>query len=765
MKKLFLTLAAIAAVLPVAAQPKLTKDNIDEVLAAMTLEEKATLVVGSGWGSMIAGITGGSQILVSGAAGTTQAIPRLGIPNTVLADGPAGLRINPTRPGTAQTFYCTGFPVGTAIASSWDVELVEQMTRAMGNEVLEYGVDVLLAPGQNIHRNPLCGRNFEYFSEDPVLSGKISAAYVKGIQSNGVGVSIKHFAGNNQETARDHNDARISERALREIYLKNFEITVREADPWTVMSSYNKINGSYTQQSYGLLTKALREDWGFGGIVMTDWGAKDGTVDAVKAGNDLMEPGMPFETQRIIDAVNDGSLDIKDLDRNVRRMLEYIVRTPRFNGYKYSDKPDLKAHAAAARAAATESMVLLKNEGAALPLEGVKNIALFGATSIDFVAGGTGSGNVNKAYVVNMEQGLENAGFTLDPVLKDFYRKYVDFAKINPKEIPLGGNGILLGEAKVEEAAVTKAFIEGRVAANDMAVVVIGRNSGEGADRTVENDFDLSATERELLVNVCNAFHLAGKKVIVVLNIGGVIETASWKVMPDAILLAWQPGQEGGDAVSDVLTGKVNPSGKLPMTFPLQFTDHKSSYNFPLGNEPSGASAFSFMGDNTRSSVNHVDYTEYEEGIWVGYRWFDSFGKAVSYPFGFGLSYTSFDYGKPVVKVDKDGNVTASVTVTNTGKVAGKEAVGLYVSAPAGGLEKPARELKAFAKTGLLAPGESQTLYFSVDAYGLASFNEEANRWETAAGTYSFGFGRSVADIPVSSKAVIKKALSFSVSE
>lgn len=765
MKKLFLTLAAIAAVLPVAAQPKLTKDNIDEVLAAMTLEEKATLVVGSGWGSMIAGITGGSQILVSGAAGTTQAIPRLGIPNTVLADGPAGLRINPTRPGTAQTFYCTGFPVGTAIASSWDVELVEQMTRAMGNEVLEYGVDVLLAPGQNIHRNPLCGRNFEYFSEDPVLSGKISAAYVKGIQSNGVGVSIKHFAGNNQETARDHNDARISERALREIYLKNFEITVREADPWTVMSSYNKINGSYTQQSYGLLTKALREDWGFGGIVMTDWGAKDGTVDAVKAGNDLMEPGMPFETQRIIDAVNDGSLDIKDLDRNVRRMLEYIVRTPRFNGYKYSDKPDLKAHAAAARAAATESMVLLKNEGAALPLEGVKNIALFGATSIDFVAGGTGSGNVNKAYVVNMEQGLENAGFTLDPVLKDFYRKYVDFAKINPKEIPLGGNGILLGEAKVEEAAVTKAFIEGRVAANDMAVVVIGRNSGEGADRTVENDFDLSATERELLVNVCNAFHLAGKKVVVVLNIGGVIETTSWKVMPDAILLAWQPGQEGGDAVADVLTGKVNPSGKLPMTFPLQFTDHKSSYNFPLGNEPSGASAFSFMGDNTRSSVNHVDYTEYEEGIWVGYRWFDSFGKAVSYPFGFGLSYTSFDYGKPVVKVDKDGNVTASVTVTNTGKVAGKEAVGLYVSAPAGGLEKPARELKAFAKTGLLAPGESQTLYFSVDAYGLASFNEEVNRWETAAGAYSFGFGRSVADIPVSSKAVIKKALSFSVSE
>ena len=763
MKKIFMTMAAIVLVLPMMAQPKLTKDNIDEVLAAMTLQEKATLVVGSGWGSMIAGITGGSQILVSGAAGTTQAIPRLGIPNTVLADGPAGLRINPTREGTKATFYCTGFPVGTAIASSWDVELVENMTKAMGNEVLEYGVDVLLAPGQNLHRNPLCGRNFEYFSEDPVLSGNISAAYVKGVQSNGVGVSVKHYAANNQETARDHNDAQISERALRELYLKNFEITVRKASPWTVMSSYNKVNGEYTQQSYKLLTKALREDWGFTGIVMTDWGAKDGTVDAVKAGNDLMEPGMPFETQRIIDAVNNGTLPMADLDRNVRRMLEYIVRTPRFNGYKYSDKPDLKAHAKVARAAATESMVLLKNDGGVLPLEGVKNVALFGATSVDFVAGGTGSGNVNKAYVVNMVQGLENAGFKLDESLKDFYQKYVDFARINPKDIPLGGAGILLGEAKVDEAPVTRAFVESKVAGNDLAIVVIGRNSGEGADRQVEDDFDLSATERSLLSNVCNAFHLAGKKVVVVLNIGGVIETASWKAMPDAILLAWQPGQEGGDAIADVLTGKVNPSGKLPMTFPVQFTDHRSSYNFPLGNEPSGTSAFSFMGDNTRTTVNHVDYTKYEEDIWVGYRYFDTFGKEVSYPFGFGLSYTSFEYSKPTVTVAKDGTVTANVLVTNSGKVAGKEAVGLYVSAPAGGLEKPAKELKAFAKTRLLAPGESQVLSFKVTPYELASFNEAANRWEAAAGTYTFGFGRNVSDIPVQFKATVKAAQTFSV--
>ena len=290
----------------------------------------------------------------------------------------------------------------------------------MGDEVLEYGVDVLLAPGMNIHRNPLCGRNFEYFSEDPVLSGKIAAAYVRGVQSNGVGTSVKHYAVNNQETNRLENDARVSERALREIYLKNFEIAVRESDPWTVMSSYNRLNGEFTQQSHFLLTSVLRNDWGFKGIVMTDWGNKAGTVTAVKAGNDLMEPGAETEIVRILDAVRNGSLPIEDLDRNVRRILEYIVRTPRFNGYQYSEKPDLAAHAKVALDAAGESVVMLRNE-VALPLEGEEKVALYGISSVDFIAGGTGSGNVNKAYVVNMRQGLENAGFQLDKDLVDFY--------------------------------------------------------------------------------------------------------------------------------------------------------------------------------------------------------------------------------------------------------------------------------------------------------------------------------------------------------
>ena len=756
--------AAFCAV-QLSAQPKLTADNIDEVLEAMTLEEKAALCVGSGWDSML-GITSSSDVLVSGAAGTTRAIERFGIPMTVNADGPAGVRINPTREGDSRTYYATGFPVGTAIASSWDTELVEHMTSAMGNEVLEYGVDVLLSPAMNIHRNPLCGRNFEYFSEDPVLAGKISAAYVRGVQSNGVGTSVKHFAVNNQETNRAENDSRVDTRALREIYLKGFEITVKEAQPWTIMSSYNKLNGEYAQQSHDLLTKILRDEWGFDGIVMTDWGNKEGTVKAVAAGNDLMMPGSTVEVQRIVDAVKSGELSEADLDRNVRNMLKFIVKTPRFNGYKYSDAPDLKAHAAAARAAATESMVLLKNDGGVLPLKGTETVAMFGISSVDFVAGGTGSGNVNKAYVVNMVQGLENAGFTLVEDIKDFNQKYVDFQKINTRLNSTNGPSILLGDAKMPEAPLSREVINAQVDKSDLAIVVIGRNSGESADRRVDDDFNLTATERQLITDVTAAYHLAGKKVVVVLNIGGAIETASWKNMPDAILCAWQPGQEGGDAVADVLTGKVNPSGKLPMTFPMDYMDHPSSLNFPTGYEQQAATMFNTFGFvTTAPEVKNVDYTDYDESIWVGYRWFTTQDKEVSYPFGYGLSYTTFEYSKPSVKLDRDGNLTATVTVTNTGSVAGKEVVEVYVAAPAGGLEKPARELKAFDKTDLLEPGASQTLSFTLTPYELASFNIDANEWQTAAGSYTLYFAKNANDTATSAKVNVRKASSFEVTD
>ena len=765
MKKTLLLLGAAACATQLSAQPKLSADNVDEVLKALTLEEKAALCVGSGWDSML-GITSSSDVLVSGAAGTTRAVERLGIPMTVTADGPAGVRINPTREGDSRTYYATGFPVGTALASSWDTELVENMTKAMGNEVLEYGVDVLLSPAMNIHRNPLCGRNFEYFSEDPVLSGKISAAYVRGVQSNGVGTSVKHFAVNNQETNRAENDSRVDTRALREIYLKGYEITVKESQPWTIMSSYNKLDGEYTQQSYDLLTKILRDEWGFEGIVMTDWGNKEGTVKAVAAGNDLMMPGSTVEVQRIVDAVKSGELSEADLDRNVRNMLNYIVKTPRFKGYKYSDAPDLKAHAKAARAAATESMVLLKNDDNVLPLKGTETVAMFGISSVDFVAGGTGSGNVNKAYVVNMVQGLENAGFTLVEDIKEFNQKYVDFQKVNIRLNSTNGPSILLGDAKIPEAPLSREVINAQVDKSDLAIVVIGRNSGESADRRVDDDFNLTDAERQLLTDVSAAYHLAGKKVVVVLNIGGAIETASWKSMPDAILCAWQPGQEGGDAVADVLTGKVNPSGKLPMTFPIDYMDHPSSMNFPTGYEQQASVTTNTFGFVTAApEVRNVDFTDYAEGIWVGYRWFTTEGKNVSYPFGYGLSYTTFEYSKPSVKADKDGNLTATVTVTNTGSVAGKEVVEVYVAAPAGGLEKPARELKAFDKTDLLQPGASQTLTFKITPYELASFNIDANQWETASGSYTLYFSKNANDTATSASVNVRKASTFAVTD
>ena len=739
------------------AQPKLNADNIDEVIKAMSLEEKATLLVGGSQSIDLNGVPTGNTTIVPGAAGQTRGNARFGIPATVVADGPAGLRISPVREGTDKTFYCTGFPIGTLLASSWDLSLVEKVTEAMGNEVLEYGVDVILSPGLNLHRNPLCGRNFEYYSEDPVLSGNMAAAYVRGIQSNGVGTSIKHFAANNQETNRNEDDAQISTRALRELYLKNFEIAVRKGRPWTVMSSYNKINGKYTQQSFDLLTKVLRDDWGFDGIVMTDWGNKPGTVDAVKAGNDLMEPGNQIEIDRIVAAVKDGSLPVADVDRNVRRMLEYIIRTPKFKGYRYSNDPDLKEHATVARDAAAESIVMLRNENGTLPLKGDEKISLFGISSIDFVAGGTGSGNVNKAYVVNMAEALTNAGFTPDSRLVNYYESYCKeqaaadaLTRINPRGV--------LGTYKLAEVPVSREAIELQAAANDAAVIVIGRNAGEGADRRIDNDFELSDVERHLISNVSTAFHMQGKKVVVVLNIGGVIETASWKNLADAILLPWSPGQEGANAVADILKGKVNPSGKLPMTFPTNFIDHPSSANFPLGTE--AQSSFRFRGPR-----KNVDLTEYGEGIWVGYRYFDTKGPEVSYPFGFGLSYTSFEYSAPVVKVTKDGGITASITVRNTGSVAGKEVVEVYVTAPAGGLEKPAKELKAFGKTGLLQPGESQTLDFSVSAYELASFNEATNQWETAAGNYRLLFGASVSDIKSAASFKLGKRQIFTVSD
>ena len=749
-KKMVLTVAVGALSVTMTAQtaPQLNANNIEEVIKAMTLEEKAQLLVGGGNDGFVGSgaMLGHQKKFVPGAAGTTVAIPRLGIPATVQCDGPAGVHIDAHREGDSRNYYATGFPVGTCLASTWNTDLVRKVGEAIGNETLEYGCDVVLGPGMNLHRNPLCGRNFEYYSEDPVVTGLMGTAFVLGVQSQGVGVSAKHFAVNSQESDRTRVDERLSQRALRELYLKGFEMMVRKSNPWTIMSAYNKINGIYAQGNKDLLTNILRNDWGYKGIVETDWIGKreDLPVEQeVAAGNDLMMPGYPAQVKDIVNAVKSGKLDVNDVDRNVRRMLEYIVKTPRFKGYKYSGEPDLKAHAAITRQSSTEGMVLLKNN-AALPIRGLKTVALFGVNSYDFMSGGLGSGAVNVGYSVDMVTGLKNIGVATTPQLTEIYQNYVKYAKAKLKADKNPMMWFLdQGQPKLDEIDITERCVANEEPKADAAIITIGRQAGEGMDRQINCEFNLSKTEQDMIFRVSDAFHAKGKKVIVIINSGSVMETASWRDRVDAILVAWQPGIEGGNSVADILTGKVNPSGKLTMTWPIAATDHPSTSNFAKEYD---MYTYKNMEGWGKGNIPGVDFSNHEEDIYVGYRYFDTFKKDVAYPFGFGLSYTTFEMGKPSVKANGK-NIEVSVTVKNTGKVAGKQVAQVYVTAPKGAYEKPAKELKAFGKTRELKPGESQTLKMTLEKRDLASFDEANSQWKVDAGNYLFQVGTDVESI------------------
>lgn len=749
-KKMVLTVAVGALSVTMTAQtaPQLNANNIEEVIKAMTLEEKAQLLVGGGNDGFVGSgaMLGHQKKFVPGAAGTTVAIPRLGIPATVQCDGPAGVHIDAHREGDSRNYYATGFPVGTCLASTWNTDLVRKVGEAIGNETLEYGCDVVLGPGMNLHRNPLCGRNFEYYSEDPVVTGLMGTAFVLGVQSQGVGVSAKHFAVNSQESDRTRVDERLSQRALRELYLKGFEMMVRKSNPWTIMSAYNKINGIYAQGNKDLLTNILRNDWGYKGIVETDWIGKreDLPVEQeVAAGNDLMMPGYPAQVKDIVNAVKSGKLDVNDVDRNVRCMLEYIVKTPRFKGYKYSGEPDLKAHAAITRQSSTEGMVLLKNN-AALPIRGLKTVALFGVNSYDFMSGGLGSGAVNVGYSVDMVTGLKNIGVATTPQLTEIYQNYVKYAKAKLKADKNPMMWFLnQGQPKLDEIDITERCVANEEPKDDAAIITIGRQAGEGMDRQINGEFNLSKTEQDMIFRVSDAFHAKGKKVIVIINSGSVMETASWRDRVDAILVAWQPGIEGGNSVADILTGKVNPSGKLTMTWPIAATDHPSTANFAKEYD---MYTYKNMEGWGKGNIPGVDFSNHEEDIYVGYRYFDTFKKDVAYPFGFGLSYTTFEMGKPSVKANGK-NIEVSVTIKNTGKVAGKQVAQVYVTAPKGAYEKPAKELKAFGKTRELKPGESQTLKMTLEKRDLASFDEANSQWKVDAGNYLFQVGTDVESI------------------
>lgn len=699
--------------------------SIDQVIQSMTQAQKLSLV------------SGASQSLATGAAGATAAIAPLGITQVVVADGPTGLRLGAGR--------STQFPNPTLLAASFDKKLVYEVGEAIGKELKFQGVDIILGPGLNIQRDPRNGRNFEYYSEDPYLTGKSTAEYTKGVQSQGVGVTLKHFAGNNQETNRNSINALISERALREIYLTGFEMGVKEANPWAVMTSYNKINGTWLSENKAIVGDILREDWGYDGLVMSDWGGVHTQVNMLKAGSDL---GMPnTNTSSINTALNNGTLDPAYLDNAVRHVLNTVVKSPRFKG-EYAGfasnrgvlrtaNPELyAANQALSRKSASEGMVLLKNNGNTLPFkQEIKNVGIIGTNqsssscfqnlgvcsttnaAITMYTAGTGSGYVapeNASYVVQLPAGLSNAGFT--PI----YRNAADTADLTQS----------FSAAEAESLADR----------SDIGIIVIGRNGGEGTDNTAAN-INTSPGELTFINNVSDAFHAQNKKVVAVLDISQPIIIDEWKDKVDAILVAWLPGQQAGNAIVDILKGAVNPSGKLPVTFPKSLTD-LPTVNFGDTNNAVGSTGANAMFPGAVGIVN------YSDDIYVGYRYYDTASvntanKEPEYPFGYGLSYTTFEYSNlRINSADK----TVKVDVKNTGEVEGKEVVQLFVHDGHSQIDRPEKELKGYEKLSLL-PGETKTATFALDQRSFAYYDADAHDWVVEPGTFDILLGSSSRDI------------------
>ena len=738
------------------AQPQLRADNIDDIIKAMTVEEKVDILIGCGQSY-------GGEAKFPGTAGLTRAIPRLGIPSAYMADGPHRLVMAEKRPWDHRSYFTTEFPASVLCAATFDVDAVKEIGKAIGAEVADYGLDILLAPGENLHRSPLCGRNHEYYSEDPLLSGKMAAAYINGVQSQGTGACLKHFAVNNQETNRNTMDARVAERPLRELYLKGFDIAVKESQPWTIMTSYNKVNGKYTCEDRRLTEDILRGDWGFQGLVMTDWNAGRDAVESIRSGNDMIQPGQKKQREAILAAAKDGSLDMALLDLSVRRTLELLLKTHSYNNYKYPNETDLKGHAETARKVGSEGIVLLQNNAGVLPLaSNVNNVALYGTTSYDLVPAGMGFGATGHGrYIVSLVEGLREAGYQADMDLANQYSKHLaeEQKRLFPNGMPPFS---ITPPARADEFIPTAEELAGQVGSNDIAVITIGRTSGEGADRN-KKEFYLTDNELALIKAVSDAYHKAGKKVVALLNVCSPVETASWRDMVDGLVCTFQPGEQTGNAIVDVLSGKVNPSGRLPQTWALNYGDAAADANFPAEYVFDMSSFFKAYAnsDNMKNAaesnqkveepkpVKDVDYTNYDEGIYVGYRFFDTKGVPVAYPFGYGLSYTDFDYAITDSRIDGD-KCYVTVEVTNKGKLPGRDVVQLYVTAPKGKLDKPKKELRAFAKTAEIQPGQTDKVTLTWDLMDMASFDEKANAWTLDKGTYTWHVAANANDVKTS---------------
>ena len=647
-------------------------------LSALTLEQKASLLSGADFW-------------------TTKAIPAAGIPSIVLSDGPHGIRLQDgagDHLGINDSLPSTCFPLAVAVGSSWDPEVAAAVGAAVGREALALGVSVVLGPGVNIKRSPLCGRNFEYYSEDPHLSGVLGAAHVSALQAEGPGASVKHFAANNQEHERMRISADVDHRTLREIYLPAFERVVTEAAPATVMCSYNKVNGVYASNNRWLLTEVLREDWGFAGAVVSDWGAVSDRVAGVAAGMDLEMPGGGGTDAQIVAAVRDGRLDEALVDQSVRRVLA-LAELP----HTATGDLDVDGHHAIARRLASESVVLLSNDNAVLPLGAGQRLAVIGAFAESPRYQGAGSSHINPTRLDVPLDALGSLAADRDSTLVFAAGFTVDGD---------GDTPALLAEAV---AAATAA---------DVAVVFAGlgdRDESEGFDR------DTLALPGDQIA-VIRAVAAVAERTVVVLSNGGIVSLEGWHDDVDAILEGWLLGQAGGSALADVLFGVVNPSGHLAESIPLRLEDNPSWLNFP-------------------GEQGHV---RYGEGVFVGYRYYESAGVPVRYPFGHGLSYTTFHTDELTLEATGDDSVSARVTVTNTGDRAGKHVVQLYVASTAGPVRRAARELRAFAKVAL-EPGQSSTVEFTLDRRAFAYWNVADDRWVVAAGDYLVQVGRDVSTI------------------
>ncbi|MEU8178290.1 glycoside hydrolase family 3 C-terminal domain-containing protein [Microbispora hainanensis] len=644
-------------------------------LNALTLEQRASLLSGRDFW-------------------TTKALEEAGIPSITLCDGPHGVRREAggtDHLGLNESIPATCFPPAVAVGSSWDPEVAARIGAAVGREGRALGVAVVLGPGVNIKRSPLCGRNFEYYSEDPLLSGVLAAAHVAALQAEGPGASVKHFAANNQETERMRVSADVDERTLREIYFPAFERVVTQARPATVMCSYNRVNGVHASQNRWLLTDVLRREWGFTGVVVSDWGAVQDRVAALAAGLDLEMPGTGGASdRRIVDAVRAGELDEAAVNASVRRV---VALTRRHSGV--SGAFDADAHHALARELAAECAVLLKNDDGTLPLSAETRIAVIGEFAATPRFQGGGSSHINATRV--------------DAALDAIGAHASDVAYAQGFTLDGSGDARELREAAAEIAASA-----------DVAVVFAGlgeREESEGFDRET---IDLPAVQVELI----RAVAAAARRTVVVLSNGGVVSLEGWHDDVDAVLEGWLLGQAGGSAVADLLFGVVNPSGRLAESIPVRLQDTPSYLNFP-------------------GEAGHV---RYGEGVMVGYRYYETVELPVRYPFGHGLSYTTFATDGLTVTRTGDDRATVTVRVTNTGDRAGKHVVQVYVSTTAGPVRRPARELRAFAKVSL-APGESRLVTLHLDRRAFAYYDVRPGRWVVAPGDYTIQIGENASSV------------------